>query len=396
MTAPALRAHLSLDRFKWVAVTTLAGLLVGILLSAKLWLSSRWFPLTPLLPVFGPFPPPFDKIIFFAVVGLLVLTGLFRQPWMFLASAVSLVLLALQDQSRWQPWFYQYLLMLSAFGLAGPKKPDAALNSCRLIVAATYFWSGFAKFNPNFMHVTFPWLLEPFIGTSLAHRSGAIQYLALAAPLIECAIGLGLLTIRFRAAAFFAAITMHVLILIAIGPLGREVNSVIWPWNIAMLAFLVLLYPPGAAHSAREILWGDTFGFQRFVLLIFGVAPVLSVFNIWDQYLSSSLYSGNGTLGVIYISDAVFNQLPETIEDYVYEEGPNLNRLSIDSWSRGELNVPPYPETRIYKRVAQTICAYTRDSIDVKLVVKTKLALVNSNREFAYSCAALARAAPPK
>ena len=120
---------------------------------------------------------------------------------------------------------------------------------------------------------------------------------------------------------------------------------------------------------------------------VFAVMPLLSLFDLWDHYLSSALYSGNINSGVFFLNDAVFDRLPDKIEDYVTEEGPNLNRLSILDWSYGEMNVPAYPETRIYKNVARKICSYALNDPSVELVVQEKLAFVNGNRRSVYRCA---------
>jgi hypothetical protein len=75
--------------------------------------------------------------------------------------------------------------------------------------------------------------------------------------------------------------------------------------------------------------------------------PALSFLNLWDHYLSSALYSGNRNSGVVYVSDDVFDRLPDSIEDYVNDEGAGRNGLDINEWSFGELNVPSYPEIRV-------------------------------------------------
>ncbi len=84
-------------------------------------------------------------------------------------------------------------------------------------------------------------------------------------------------------------IAMHACILLAIGPLGHNANTVVWPWNIAMILFLLLLFRHGDP-SASEILWGST-RFHRMALALLGLAPALSFFNVWDSYLSAALYS---------------------------------------------------------------------------------------------------------
>jgi hypothetical protein len=367
------------------------GLLAGFALSPKLWVSSRLYPLTPVWPFLKPFSFPGDYIVFFAVIVLLIAASVTPRREILVALFVLLALLALQDQSRWQPWFYQYVFMLLAIVLAGPDRQEAALNTCCLIVAATYIWSGLAKLNPNFMNETFPFLVGPFIGRWPEAAQSKALHLAIVTPFLECGIGAGLLTRRFRRVAAFAAIAMHGLILIALGPLGRGFNVVVWPWNLAMIAFLLILFVRRKGEPApRDIIWGRAFAFQKIILVLFGVMPVLSFFNLWDHYLSSALYSGNRNDGAVYVSDDVFDRLPEPIEDYVYEDGPNRNRLSLYEWSLGEMNVPSYPELRIYKNVARRICGYalggSGDGSGVELVVQGKFALVNSNRRLTYGC----------
>lgn len=381
-----------LTKIALLRISVIAGLLAGFALSPKLWLSSRLYPLTPVWSFIKPLTSPGDYIVFFTVIALLIAAAIVPRREIQIAVFVLLTLVVLQDQSRLQPWFYQYALMLLAIALAGPDRPAAALNTCCLIVAATYVWSGLAKLNPNFIGDTFPFLVTPFIGGGNGVVEWLVRLLAFLAPLLECAAGVGLLTRRFRPFAVFFAIVMHVFILVTIGPLGRDVNIVVWPWNLAMIAFLLILFFRRTEDPAPwEIIWGRAFAFQKIVLVLFALMPMLSLFNLWDHYLSSALYSGNRNSGVVYLSDAVFDRLPDKIEDYVTEEGPNRNKLDIFDWSLGELNVPSYPEIRVYKNVAREICGYALDDPGVELVIQGKLALVNSNRRSVYHCSGLTK-----
>jgi hypothetical protein len=388
----------ALPRVALLRAAVILGLLAGFALSPKLWLSSRFYPLTPVWSFLRPFPSPDDYVVFLALAALLI--ALVVAPgWVprraILAVVFALIaLLALQDQSRWQPWFYQYVLMLLVIALAGPDRQEAALNTCCLIVAATYFWSGLAKLNPSFSTTIFPAFVEPFVTRGLKPAAWFVRDLAIAAPVFECATGIGLLIRPFRPAAFYCAIAMHVFILLVLGPLGRHFNAVIWPWNLAMIAFLLILFFGRKDHPAlRDIVWGRSlaggFAFQRVVLILFGVLPALSFFHLWDDYLSSALYTGNTNSGVIYLSDNAFEQLPEGTENHVYEEGPNLSSLDINNWSFEELKVPAYAEIRIYRNVAKHICGYVSNGSGVELVVQEKFALANGGRRHAYHCAEL-------
>lgn len=377
-----------LGRYRLLRVAVVLALLAGFALSPKLWLSSRIYPLTPVWSFFGTFSHPADRILFFAVITLLIAFAVAPRRELSAAMFALLVLLALQDQSRWQPWFYQYVLMLLAIALAGARGQTVALNTCSLIVATTYIWSGISKLNPHFMSYTFPWLMGPFIGHWPAAFQRLILHLALVVPCLECATGAGLLLRRFRPAALVAAIAFHIFVLIAIGPLGRNFNVVVWPWNLFMMAFLCLLFLRRTdAPALRDLIWARGFGFQKIVVVIFALMPILSFFDLWDDYLSSALYSGNPSFGMIYLNNDAFSRLPAAIYDYFGTEGPDLNGMNINDWSIGELNVPAYPEIRIYKSVAQQICKFTLNDSSVELAVRGKSALLNGGRLSVYHCA---------
>ena len=364
-------------------ICTAAGLFAGVALSYKLWLNSRLYPLTPAWPFPKPLPPPFDSVRLTALLILLILIAVARRPRVFVGVFLLLAgWAACEDQSRWQPWFYQYLFMLAAIGLADGNRPEATLNTCRLIVASIYVWSGLEKMNPNFVHNTIPFLLTPL-------HLLALKKLMIAAPVLECGAGCALLSRRFRRMAVVCAAGMHIFILLTIGPLGWNYNTVVWPWNIAMIALLIILFWR-ADDSPLDILWvrtpGPEFAFQKVVLLLFGIAPALSFFNLWDTYLSFAFYTGNGDSASIYLSDATFDRLPDKLADYVYEYSPNVKELSIPDWSWGEFNAPHYPEDRIYRNVFRRVCELTGSPPDLKLVVRGKLALLHSGQERIYYC----------
>jgi hypothetical protein len=94
----------------------------------------------------------------------------------------------------------------------------------------------------------------------------------------------------------------------------------------------ILLTTPSPT-SPDDILWGRHFAFHKVVLLLVGIVPALSFVNMWDLCLSFALYSGNSNSGDIFMSDISFAELPDTLQDYVYDLSLNLNRLSINEWS---------------------------------------------------------------
>ena len=378
--------------------------MAGLLLSPKLWVSTRFYPLTPVAQFLKPLPYPLDYAVYILLLALLAVTAIARRPrWWIAASVLLLAALCAQDQSRLQPWCYQYAFMLLGTACSGSAclgsaclgsaclgsacfsllSVEAPLNVCRLIVAATYFWSGAQKLNPYFASGTFTWLAHPLAARFPALVVGA----GYAAPFIEMACAIGLLTRRFRAPAIAALIAMHALILLAIGPLGRGFNTVVWPWNIAMIVFLLLLFRHTLA-GPREILWGPA-RFHRLTFALLGLAPALSFFNLWDSYLSAALYSGNKNQGAIYMTKAVAGHLPDEVDDDVSEEPDGSDKVFVNDWSFDELNAPAYPEIRIYKSAARKLCEFAAKPADIKLEVQAKAALANGGGKRIFTCADL-------
>jgi hypothetical protein len=362
-------------RLLYLRVAIAAGTFAGMVLSHKLWLSARFYPLTPVFRFLKPIPSPFDTVLFGGTLVALAASAITSRLIPIFATLA--IVLAVCDQSRLQPWFYEYFFLLLGVAFVSP-------NACRLIVASTYFWSGIQKFNAGFMGDVFPWMLEPFL-RHLPQRAQAIVHpLSLAAPFVELAIGLALLTRRFRNAAVIAAVAMHLFILIALSPWGQNYNHVVWPWNLAMAASVVFLFWKSDAKVLVREGW-----FQALALALFTVAPLLSFFGYWDHYLSSAMYTSNRNRGMIFLSDKMSDRLPDEIADYVRVETPEIDSIDINEWSASELNVPPYPEVRIYKSVARKICSYAEGPTDVRLSISSKSTVGKSITGTSYTCASL-------
>ena len=333
------------NRLAWLRIALAAGLVAGLLLSPNLWISTRSYPLTPLWDAVPPLPYPADHALFGLLMVLVTGVGVARGRaigWLGISALVVAAFFVVQDESRLQPWFYQYSFMLAAFCLFGLDRVGAsdALNACRLIVAATYFWSGLQKANASFIQSTHPWLVEP-LTTRLPDWAGsALLAGGYAVPVVEAVLGIGLLTRRFRRLAVMGALLMHAFIMLCIGPLGHDHNTVVWPWNFAMVAFVLILFwgtpddttPSTILDPGRNFSTG--FAFRAAVLILFAFMPLFNFFGLWASYLSSGLYTGTSKQGYILVWDSA-----------------NWQSTRIGGVSERELNTPAYPEESIFENV---------------------------------------------
>src|SRR5262249_50644243 len=222
----------------------------------------------------GPFRV--DVIWFGLLLGLLLAIMIVAQPRKLIFSFLVLAgLLSLWDQTRWQPWFYQYCLMLAAIGVYAWKSPEArqdqaALNAIRAIVAFTYFWSGLQKLNANFVRETWADITGPLFRFLPQFARQVPPFLILAIPILEILAGLGLISRRFRNAAVVVAIGSHIFVLMML--ISSRENTVVWPWNIAMVLFVVILFWQDRETVPRRILYVRS-PFHALVLLLVGVLP---------------------------------------------------------------------------------------------------------------------------
>ena len=137
-----------------------------------------------------------------------------------------------------------------------------------------------------------------------------------------------------------------------------------------MAVFDLLLFTGKKEFCLREIFWTKRNPHHACVLLLFAILPLLSFFNLWDSYLSGALYSGNLTSATIYANDHGKDSLPEAIRSHFVHTSPDTNVINIQRWAFEELNVLPYPETRVYKQIAKAVCKQAAHPEGLVLLVR--------------------------
>ena len=368
-----------------VKTTVVVGLAAGMLLSPKLWISTRFYPMVPVFPWLPRIPMPVDYLCFGALLALLAAIAFAAKPRVYILSFVAFAgVYSLFDQTRWQPWAYQYWLMLIALGCFSCNVEDIvgqrdALNICRLIMGCTYVYSGLEKLNSRFVAEGMPWVL----GTLRFHIPG-LYYIGWIAPFIEVSIGLCLLSRRFRKIGIINGIIMHLFILYSFGPLGLNWNSVVWPWNVVMIGLILLLFTNTEA-TFGDIVWRNHFVFHKVVLVLLGVMPALSFFGWWPSDLSLCLYTANLTEAQITVSQKVKESLPPAVQPYVKLRYGHLV-LRTQDWAFGELNVPPYAEVQSFTAMGAAVCRWVNNSPDMVLSGSYKDTLLGPGKEIRNTC----------
>jgi hypothetical protein len=351
-------------RLEWLYLLTSIGLLAGILISLSAWSGIRTYPL---VPVFSHLTlPAWAQTFLILTLVTSTLIGMRYKTYRSVSlgiSLLSLFTLCLLDITRFQPWIFHYGAILSIYliGTLRNLSHTRLLDAARILIAGIYFWSGVQKINWAFMSVMFPWFTQPIWELAPAFLLPAFLTLGLVVPFLEIAIAFGLLFKPSRKWAILGAAGMLLLVLICLGPLGHNWNSVVWPWNIVMfLTVLVLFWD--TSWTFKDLISrqkNNLVGLAVFVL--FWLLPIGNMFGVVDHYMSWSLYSGRPAEATLTGDHIILSSLSADAND---ETLPFLN------WSLGELRVVPYPEERVFMSIFKSVCTTYDNDPSLELEIK--------------------------
>jgi hypothetical protein len=147
----------------------------------------------------------------------------------------------------------------------------------------------------------------------------------------------------------------------------------------------LVLFAGGPDFSWRDIVWDGRHFYHAGILAVFVGLPLLSFVNLWDSYLSAALYSGNITEAEIYTNDAGRKSFPEDAKAYLVHASDDTDVLNIRRWAIEDLNVPPYPEVRVYRKIAREVCRQLANPADLVLLVRERR-LFFAKPETGYRC----------
>jgi hypothetical protein len=177
-------------------------------------------------------------------------------------------------------------------------------------------------------------------------------------PAIEIMMAVFLFFPKARFTGLVLAVSSHILILFFVSPLGTNYNSVVIPWNIAMIALAIVAF-----YKTRDrisLTRNGKFSWQLFpVCLLVGLMPVFNFFGYWDNSLSFLLYANKEERMFVAISDTEIPRLPPPLKKYliVMNSVGGGKALDVHEWCMGELNVPVNHERRVFKHIAHFICS---------------------------------------
>jgi uncharacterized membrane protein YphA (DoxX/SURF4 family) len=339
------------NRLTAIKTITAVFMLLGFLMTFKVWFLQHDFPVIKVLnsiPVLG---SQTTVIIFILLLLSTAMSIFWHHSNIYILIILLSVVLLSQDYMRWQPWIYMYLLIFWIVSRAKKGNRQQLIWALQLLLAGIYFWAGAHKINPYFRN-TLPLDMAQNLGTWFQGLSPEIiykiTYLGYLIPIIEMGIGIGLLFKKYRYFALITASITHIFIIMFQAPHGFDYFGIVYPWNIAMLLIIWLLfYYDDSLISVKEI---KKSLLLKIITLLIWFFPALNIFGLWHNYTSFKLYTGNDRYLFAIVNKADLNNSLKLLKPYQFEVYKQLNTqfnlsenekiISFYHWAIGTYHLP--------------------------------------------------------
>jgi hypothetical protein len=357
------------------------GLMVAI--SWPLWVDDPNFPR---VPFFASFPslPGWVSVVLLA--GVLISLTLATIGWGGrLVIGVSLGFLAVsvfQDQNRFHPWVYQYLVVGLALVCVSPGR---ALRMARCFTIGLYVYSGLSKLDASFcleLGPTFLGAATRPLGLSIENwPEGARSLAVLSMPGFEIGLAALLSFSRTRCWGLFGSLVLHGALIGILGPWNLGHSLIVLAWNLALVVENLALF------GWNEILNDSRadFKFARPAWVLFGLAMTLPAFErlgFCDAWPAHAVYASHAERFDIFIHEDDLDRFPETIRKRIGPANATpWRRLDLTAWSRDVRGTPTYPSARVGNAVAEFLEMRYGGLQPVRLVQWGRAALLDARRE---------------
>jgi len=308
------------------------------------------------------FPSWLQYVLFFTLIGSCsgILFEKFRSISVYIF-IIAVSVLVLEDINRLQPWLWIHGLLLLFWSISSP---DKIYGITRFVLVCMYFWSGIYKLNLNFAWEVFPYYMKAFgLGEYFFlpfeelgnFPMPMINHLAWIVPLSELTIAALLMSKYFKAGVYLA-VSLHLVILLLLGPLGNSWNEVVWVWNLEIIFLLFFVF---RTENKFSFSFASTLlkSISSALILIFAIAPAFWMIGWFPHNLSFHLYSGQNTYFHFYTKEPDRQFLEGDKQDWYI---PSRKNDEILFWSfyyaMDKTKLPSFPSRYHYMITGKKLC----------------------------------------
>lgn len=337
-----------------VRIFAILGFLAAMVYTPKLWITNSGFPKIPRFDFISIPQAPFDYLFSFGLIFLLIAFLFKPKRYIGVSLVILYVYLALVDQNRLQPYFYQSILTILVISYLRKSRKNSTiiLHCLMLIFIATYFWSGIHKLNDNFNTQWMHALTKHFSYIPEQVR----QLFTYSVPFLEALMGVFLLFNKTRKLAVVGIVSMHVLIVGMLLYLGYGFNVI--PWNLQNILSVIVLFWVYKS-SFRFDIFSQFYNFKKTIIIFMVfVLPFSNLFGFWDHLLSFSFFSSKLNYYYLQINDGeLYENLPDNIKKHAQEyDGKHI--IYLNSWAGKVNQVLLFPEDRVSRKVEKYIQSF--------------------------------------
>jgi hypothetical protein len=351
-----------------------AATLAMLALSWPLWVGDGEIPRVPFLPPGLATIPPAASRGLFAALLVAVAASAVGIAWRATTGlAIGLMTaLILEDQHRFQPWTYQYL-MTSLVLAALPEREG--LRYARWWFVALYAHSGLSKLDVSFCEGLGYLFLKTAVtplGLDPSGWPGRWRALAvLAMPAGEIAVAALLAVPASRRVGRAGAAALHLALLGILGPWGLRHSTIVLIWNAATMVEVWIAFGPDLA-AGEAVATGAGTASGLWARLVFWAAVVLPLGErrgLLDAWPSHALYAGHVERTDVFLLADEVDGYPEAIRRHVEPGGPGgWRRLNLTAWSRAVRGTPVYPSGRACNGLAEALAARYGGRLVIRVV----------------------------
>ncbi|MCA9058758.1 MAG: hypothetical protein KDA85_09670, partial [Planctomycetaceae bacterium] len=273
----------------------------------------------------------------------------------------------LLNQQCLQAWHWLMLIMVVS-SMQIP--PAAALSTMRLAVCCIYIFSAFSRIS-----VTVHQSMTGYVAQVLARLASvdlsetSVRVMCWGFVVGELLTGIALLLPRTRRLGIGMALLLHLLLLLALGPLGMNHHVGVLIWNLCMLTLVPVLFrgPRETVMLTGQIPANAAPGgigvkLFRGAIVVF---PVLGLIGITDNWPAWQLYSPRPEVWILQVHIDARAELPEWVQPEIADPPPLQDwcAVRLDRLSLSETGSPIYPEDRFQLAVIQQVITNLADGV---------------------------------